>query len=299
MMNAILTYNVKPEDHGKTTETVLRHKMNISSKLLTKLKLSKKIFINNIPCRSIDTLSKGDTLTADVTENEHNPNILPYETDLEVLYDDEFLTVVNKPSNMSVHPSIGNHTSTLANAIEYFWSQNHECHKFHAVNRLDKNTSGICVIAKNRFAHGVLAQQTRLNLFSKKYIAIVHSTPSPSSGTINLPITRIENSVIKRGVSPQGKEAITHYKVLAENNGLSMIEVVLDTGRTHQIRVHFSAIGHPLVGDWLYGKSDEDLGANRHLLHVCQAEFNHPATGKKLVFDLPIPKDMSNLFDIS
>ena len=297
MKKAILTYKTTSDDAGKTAETICKHKLSMSSALITKLKLQGKIYINEKPCRSIDILKDNDILCADVTEYDKSENIVPTPMKLNILYDDEYITVVVKPRQLSIHPCIESYTNTLANGIMHFWQGNGEYHKFHAVNRLDKNTSGICVIAKNSFAHNALSNQAKSGAFKKRYKAIVHGIPEKKQSTIDLPIKRQAESVIKRITAPDGKPSITHYKVIDEKDGLSLVDIWLETGRTHQIRVHFSAIGHPLVYDWLYGDESSDNEQQGHLLHVYEVEFLHPKTKQTMRFSSPIPEDMSKLLD--
>lgn len=294
-MDAVLKIVVSALDSGKTVEMLWKKKYGISSGLFVKLKLGGRLCINGEVCRSIDTVAEGDVLTADVSENEASENIVPADIKLDIVYEDEYIIVINKPRKLCVHPSIANYDCTLANGLVKYWQENGEMHKFHAVNRIDKDTSGICVIAKNRFAHGVLSEQMRSMKFKRKYRAILKGCPEEKSGIIDLPIKRVENSVIKREVSPDGKRAVTHYEIIKNRGGYSLAEIFLETGRTHQIRVHFSHLGCPLVGDWLYGDDSAD-DASGQLLHAYYAEFFHPATGKKMEFSLPLPSDMEKHF---
>lgn len=298
MKKAILKYQAAHDDFGVSVEKILKNEFDISSTLFKSLKINKKIYINGVPCRSIDTVQADDIITADVSEFERSENIIAKEISINILYEDDFILVVNKSRNMSVHPSIGNYDNTLANGVIYHWDIQNEMHKFHAVNRIDKDTSGLCIIAKNRFAHGALCKQMKDGRFNRKYMAVIHGIPK-DRGTINEPIKREEEGIIKRIVAPDGKAAVTHYNILKSNNNLSLAEIRLETGRTHQIRVHFSHIGHPLVGDWLYGNGDNEREfAKGHLLHAYYAEFYHPANKKYMKFDvsLPLPDDMEALF---
>jgi len=292
-MDAILKIKASDTDSGKTVEKLWKSRFGISSGLFVKLKLGGRLRINGNVCRSTDIVSTGDILTADVSENEASENIVPADIGLDIVYEDEYITVINKPRKMCVHPSIANFDCTLANGLITHWQNRGEMHKFHAVNRIDKDTSGICVVAKNRFAHGVLSEQIKTGKFLRKYLAVLKGCPEPWEGTIDLPIKRTENSVIKREVSSDGKRAVTHYKILRRKGEYSLAEIFLETGRTHQIRVHFSYMGCPLEGDWLYGDSADNSG---QLLHAYYAEFFHPATGEKMVFSLDLPTDMQNIF---
>lgn len=299
-MAAEIKFTVDAPHGGKTVEKILRTQFNISSSMLTFLKLNSRLFKNGLNCRTIDICEVGDIIIADVSENiPKPPNIDLWEYDPEILYDDDFLTVVNKPGGMEVHPCPTNRKTTLANAVMYYWSKFGVYHNYHIVNRLDKDTSGICVIAKNRFAHGVLSSQMKSNLFRRGYTAITHGIFNPPSGTIELPISRDSGSIIKRVVNPDGKFAKTNYSTLQTlKNKWSVVDIQLETGRTHQIRVHFSHIEHPLVGDWLYGNGDNERDLiKRHALHAHFVEFFHPFNSLKMVFNCDMPDDMKKLIN--
>lgn len=293
-MKAILEYTVKAQDAGKTVETIFRKNFGVSGQLMKFLKMNGRLRCKDKILRSVDTVSAGDFITADVTENEPSENIVPKKMPLDILYEDEFLLVVNKPRNLSVHPSINHFSDSLANGVMYYYRETDTAHKFHAVNRIDKDTSGICVIAKNSFTHAVLSEQMKDKRFFRKYVAIVNGIIPNKSGVISKPIRRGTDGIIKRVVAKDGKEAITIYNVLKENNGFSLIDILLKTGRTHQIRVHFSDMGYPLVGDWLYGNGDEErtIAPNGHLLLSYYAEFYHPKTKKLIKITAPLPEDM-------
>lgn len=299
MKKAILEYIATNADNKKTVERVLKREFGISSKLMIFLKLNGKITINGNISRSVDTLKAGDKLVADVSENIVSAGILPAEIELDILYEDEYLMVVNKTGGIEVHPSMGDNLGTLANAVINHWQKNGECHNYHIVNRLDKNTSGLCVIAKNRYAHASLSEQIKSKTFKRRYIAIVHGLFNKKTGTIEKPIKRASESIIKRIVAEDGKYAKTNYSVkMSKNNEISVLEIELETGRTHQIRVHFSSIGHPLIGDWLYGTENEKkYQVNRHALHAAYISFNHPKTRERMTFEVPLPEDLRGIVE--
>ncbi len=299
-MHAILECIVENCDNEKTVEKILKKKFDISSSLMTFLKLNARLRRNNIVCRSVDVCKVGDILTADVSENIECCNIKPNPNiDLEILFEDDFILVVNKPGNITSHPSMGNRENSLANAVMYHWIKNGEYHNYHILNRLDKGTSGICIIAKNRFAHGVLSKQMREGIIEKKYTAIVHGTFENETGSIEFPIRRVDESVIKRMVAVDGKYAKTNYKAKRISDKVSLVDISLETGRTHQIRVHFSHIGHPLFGDWLYGAGDEEKALiDRQALHSGYIKFLHPEDKKEMVFNQKMPSDMEYLLAI-
>lgn len=302
-MPAVLKYIASLQDEGKTVERILKREYQISSGLLTSLKTEGRIFIDKNVCRSVDKVSCGNVICADVSEN-----ILPEKQrfaqcrmSLDILFEDDHLIVVNKPGKLESHPCPANRESTLANGIMYYWAQKGEYHNYHIVNRLDKDTSGICVVAKNRFAHGCLSSQMKQGVFKKEYFAICNGDLQPTEGIIEFPIKRAEESVIKRMVSDDGKPAVTEFRVIknTEDKRYSLVNIKLKTGRTHQIRVHFSHIGFPLVGDWLYGNGDNERELiNRHALHAAKVEFFHPATKERLLFEAGLPEEMKKLINL-
>ncbi len=297
-MAAEIRFTVDKTNEGRTVERILKSQFGVSASLLTFLKQNGRLFKNGNICRTVDICNLGDTIAADVSENINKPeNIEIWEFEPEILFEDDFFAVVSKPGGMEVHPCPSNRRTTLANAMMYHWSKNGEYHNYHIVNRLDKETSGICIIAKNRFAHGVLSNQMKKNIFKRGYIAVIHGVLEPSDGIVEIPIKRDSESIIKRVAANDGKYAKTNYKTLRiYKNGLSEVSVFLETGRTHQIRVHFSHLGHPLVGDWLYGNGDNERDLiKRHALHAGFVEFHHPLNGIKMTFKTDLPDDMKNL----
>jgi len=295
MNKATLKYFVQKNDLGKTVEFICRRRLGISAGVLTEIKYKGCVLLNGKPCKTPDTVVENDVVTADVTENITPLSVAPTKIDIQVLYDDAFYTVVNKPRKMSVHQSQGNYGNTLSNAVAYYWQSKGEHHKIHPVNRLDKDTAGICIIAKNRYAHSALASQK----IEKEYMAVVHGVLKAKKETLTFPIKRAEGSTIKRITSPDGKPAVTHYEVIRETEEYSLLKIKTETGRTHQIRVHMSSAGHPLVGDWLYGNGDSERHiANGHLLQAYKIGFTHPVTNEKLMFTVPLEEDMKELIFI-
>ena len=302
-MHAVLKYVASLQDDGKTVERILKREYQISSGLLTSLKTEGKIFINGNVCRSVDKVSSGDVISADVSEDlsPEKQRFAQTKMPLDILFEDDYMIVVNKPGRLESHPCPSNRESTLANGIMYYWAQKGEYHNYHIVNRLDKDTSGICVVAKNRFAHGCLSSQMKQGAFKKEYFAICHGTLQTYEGIIDFPIKRAEGSVIKRMVSDDGKPAVTEFKVIksTKDKRYSLVKIQLKTGRTHQIRVHFSHIGFPLVGDWLYGNGDNERELiNRHALHAFNVEFFHPATKERSLFEAELPEEMKKLINL-
>ena len=277
------------EDNDKTVGEIIRRYFDISSHLLAYLKNNDGIYLNDQPVTVRKTVRTGDTLML-VLRDAKSPNIVPVNLPLEIVYEDEDILVVDKPHNMPVHPSINNYTNTLANAVMYYYRN--EAFTFRAVNRLDRDTTGLVVIAKNRYSADILSRQMKDGVFKKEYTALVEGILCQKEGEISAPIRRECESVIKRCVSSDGKYALTKYRVMDERDNKSLVKIRLMTGRTHQIRVHFAYIGHPLCYDYLYGT---EIKGKTFYLRCSRIEFNHPFTGKKTVFSLPSDKEISKL----
>ena len=259
-MERKLIYEISQDFNGKTLKDLLKYN-KISVAMTTKLKKKEKgILLNGKRVFVTEKLSTGDILEL-LTESEedHSEFIYPTEGTLDILYEDEDFLAVNKPPYLPVHPSKGHPYDSLANIVVYYYKQKSENFTFRCVNRLDKDTSGVTLIAKNAYAHELMRRLSIENQIHKTYYAIIHGTPQPIEGEINLPIYRPEEATIKRIVDPRGKEAITIYKTVKTNDKISLVKINLITGRTHQIRVHFSHIGHPLAGDFLYGNENDGV----------------------------------------
>ncbi|WP_274970523.1 RluA family pseudouridine synthase [Lachnoanaerobaculum orale] len=237
-----------------------------------------------------------DRLLVRVCEYKKSENILPVFIKLDIKYEDEDIVVVNKPSDMPIHPSLNNYENSMANALMYYYRDKNFV--FRCINRLDRDTTGLSVVAKHFLSAGILNTFMQRREIKRVYNAIVEDDGSlKESGTVDAPIAREDNTLIKRRVSSEGQRAITHYKVLKRLGGASLIELRLDTGRTHQIRVHMSYIGHPLVGDYLYNERYYDKENVRPLLHSKSLSFTHPITGEDLYIECELPKDFKERID--
>lgn len=297
-MSRYLTYCVKPELDGKTVKQAAKQIFGISASLLKSMKRPDGILCNGNHCRTIDYIYTGDVVQFNI-EDKGRSTITPVALPLTIVYEDEDVLLLDKCSGMSMHPSITEQEGTLANAVMHHFCTQGKYGVFHAVNRLDKDTSGLCLIAKNGYAHMALSEQIQSHLLRRRYYAIMHGYPEPESGKIIKPIIREEGSILRRTVSLDGKPAITRYRTLCRVNGCSLLEISLETGRTHQIRVHFSDAGHPLVGDWLYGNGDNERDLIfRHALHSCFIIFQHPVSKQFLSFHSPLPQDMRALLQM-
>ena len=210
-----------------------------------------------------------------------------------LIYEDEYYIVINKPSGIAIHPSILHYTDSLANGVKFYFEQKNIKKKIRPINRLDKDTSGIVIFAKNEYIQEFLVKEMKKNTFFKEYIAVCEGMFESKIGTINLPIGRKENSIIERCVCSDGDIAITHYNVLKSLKNTSVVHVTLETGRTHQIRVHLSNIGHPILGDTLYGNPSSVI--NRQALHAYKVKFIHPITGLNVEYIATIPSDIKSI----
>ena len=237
-----------------------------------------------------------DRLLVRVCEYKKSENILPVFIKLDIKYEDEDIVVVNKPSDMPIHPSLNNYENSMANALMYYYRDKNFV--FRCINRLDRDTTGLTVVAKHFLSAGILNTSMQKREIKRVYNAIVEDDGSlTESGTVDAPIAREDDTLIKRRVSKEGQRAITNYKVLKRLNGASLIELRLDTGRTHQIRVHMSYIGHPLVGDYLYNERYYDKENVRPLLHSKSLSFIHPITGEDLYLECELPTDFKERID--
>ena len=234
-------------------------------------------------------------ITINFDYEEDNSNIIPTEMNLNIIFEDDWLLVVNKPAGIAIHPSVLHYSDSLCNGIRFYFDKIGLKKKIRPVNRLDLNTSGLVVFAKCEYIQECLINQMKNSQFKKEYLAVCNGFFDKKSGTINLPIARKENSIIERCISENGQTAITHYEVLKDFDNYSLVKCSLETGRTHQIRVHMSAIGHPLLGDSLYG-SISDL-INRQALHCYNLQFIHPVYNNDLNFFGNLPNDFK-IFDI-
>lgn len=288
-----INYEIK--NNTQTINSTLQNELKISSRLLYKLIKLNKIELNHKPCDTRKTGTFGDTITINFDYEEDNSNIIPTKMNLNIIFEDDWLLVVNKPAGIAIHPSVLHYYDSLCNGIKFYFDKIGLKKKIRPVNRLDLNTSGLVVFAKCEYIQEYLINQMKNNQFKKEYLAVCNGFFDKKSGTINLPIARKENSIIERCISENGQTAITHYEVLKKFDNYSLVKCSLETGRTHQIRVHMSAIGHPLLGDSLYG-SISDL-INRQALHCFNLQFIHPVYNNDLNFWGDLPNDFK-IFDI-
>lgn len=289
-----LEYIVSTNDNNKIVKDILLSNFKISHRLLVTLKRENSIFLNDSPTFIYHKLNVGDKIIVSFSYEEDNSNIIPKKMPLDIIYEDECYIVVNKPAGIPVHPSMSHYEDSLSNGIRYYFDTIGLKKKIRPVNRIDKDTSGLVVFAKNEYIQEALIRQMASKDFKKEYIAIVEGYFENKKGTINKPIARKENSIIERCVDNNGDKAITHYEILKEltisSKEISVVKCTLETGRTHQIRVHMAYIGHPLLGDDLYGGNMELIA--RQALHSYKICFIHPITNKTVTYEAPMPNDL-------
>ena len=296
-MNRTLTYTITASDTATKIEHFLRNK-GYSRQLLISLKQEQdSVLVNDKPRYMNERLADGDLLTIHIRENESSEKIEPVSLPLDILYEDEDLLVINKPAGMPIHPSINNYGNTLANALAYYFESQNKPFIFRCTNRLDRDTSGVTIIAKNQLSSGILSTMVMNHDVSREYLAIVKGTDLPDYGTIDAPIGRMPGSIIERRIDfEHGEHAVTHYRVLERKNGHSLVSLKLETGRTHQIRIHMKYLGYPLIGDYLYNPDMEHI--KRQALHSYRMTFIHPITGTPMDICAALPNDMKRLFNI-
>jgi 23S rRNA pseudouridine1911/1915/1917 synthase len=288
-----LTWNISDKDSKKTIKEFIKEQ-EISKAALTDIKFNGgKILINGQEMNVRYRLQKDDHLHIIFPLEIPSEGVIRESIPLEIIYEDDYLLVVNKPAFMNTIPSREHPIGSLAGALLSYYDKIGLSAATHIVTRLDRNTSGLVLVAKHRHVHHMLSQQQKSGLVKRTYIALVHGIVQDEYGTIEAPIGRKSDSIIEREVSSKGQFACTHYQLLQLYNGYSYIELRLETGRTHQIRVHMSHLGHPLLGDDLYG-GDTSLIC-RQALHCKRIAFLHPFQKKMLAFEIANPCDIEKL----
>ncbi|MFD1360150.1 RluA family pseudouridine synthase [Lentibacillus salinarum] len=251
------------------------------------------IRVNGSEATAVCKLTAGDVLTVTFPEEKKGAMMTPEKIPLDIVYEDDAVLVINKPPGRATIPSYIHASGTIANGVLAHYEEQGLPYTFHIVTRLDRNTSGIMLVAKHRWSHSMLSEAQKSGKIERAYDAVVQGRLQPQKGTINAPIGRKDGSIIERTVRNDGKNAITHYTVLTETAEHTRVHVRLETGRTHQIRVHFSHIGHPLAGDDLYGGSISTI--SRQALHCHHVSFEHPMTGERMTFTADLPDDLKHI----
>lgn len=286
-MNRVLTYEITEEQEGTKIGDFLR-RAGYSRHVIIHLKKTENgILLNGEWAYVGQFLKEGDHLEIRIIESESSEQIVPAELPLDIVYEDEDLLIINKPADMPIHPSINNYDNTLANALMWYYQQKGETFVYRCINRLDRDTTGLLIVAKNMLSGGILSDMSKKREIHREYLAIAEGEV-PQEGVIDAPIARKEESVIERCVDfEKGDRAVTHYWRLDYRNGYSLVRLKLETGRTHQIRVHMKYLGHPLTGDYLYNPDYRIL--NHQALHSWKLAFRHPITGAQMQFKADPP----------
>jgi len=301
-------YIVTHSDADCSIKELVRNNFSFSSRMMARIKRANCIYLNGEPVRLFIVPNPGDVIDVDLPE-EHS-DFIPQNIPVIPVFEDDDLLIINKPAGYVVHPTAGHPVNTMANGIAKYIIDTNQSFKVRFINRLDMDTSGLLIIAKNAHCQETISKQMKAGQVSKKYIALVTGILEKETGTVDLPIGRPDPERVERGVMENGHPSVTHYTVLRRfkqitkttsdsstentNGGFSLVELSLETGRTHQIRVHMSHIGHPIVSDHLYGKENARL-IERQALHAHFVSFYHPATGEFMELSAEIPADIQNL----
>lgn len=294
-MKRIFSYTITAQDSDQRIYDFLCHH-GYSRHIRTWLKQHPgSVRLNDKEALFYFPLKTGDLLEITLEEEQPSENIIPVCLPLHIIYEDEDLMVIDKPADMPVHPSIGNYENTLANAVAYYYKKQGETFIFRCINRLDRDTTGLLIIAKHALSASILSKQMKAREIRRTYLAVCKGQLPTEVGIINAPIARKADSAIERCVDfSNGESAVTHYRVRYYQDGYSLVELHLETGRTHQIRIHMQYLGNPLPGDYLYCPDYSKI--SRTALHSYRLAFCHPITGNPMDFYAPLPTDMTAFF---
>lgn len=287
----VIVYQASEDDEQHSIKEVLRKRLNISSRLLTKLKKNQSIFINDAYVKYHQLVNRGDIIKIVMAEepSQFEAEDIPFD----VVYEDVDVIIVNKQPGIVTHPTKSHFTGTIANAAQYYLNKKEMDCRIRFVNRLDMDTSGLLIIAKNPYTHHILSEQMKEDKVEKRYVAFVEGVVKKDFDTIDEPIHRPTDDSVKRVVDPQGQRSITKYRVLERYKDATLVEVHLLTGRTHQIRVHMNHLGHPLIGDHLYGETSNLI--DRQALHANYLKFLQPRYRRIVEVKADFPKDLLEL----
>lgn len=299
-----MEYFCTQKDEGRKVYHILRNELHISASLLKRLKNAKAIYLNGIPAYTTVTVKPGDIVSAEPILAEREADLEPEYGDIEILFENEAMLILNKPVGMIVHPSMAKLHGSLASYAAGYLEESGQDARCHVVNRLDRDTSGCVVFAKNAYYKTVLSEALALDSAEKAYLGIVYGVFDEESFELSQPIRRAEPQKMRRIVSPDGRIAVTHFEVLGTDGEISLVRFILKTGRTHQIRVHSSFLGHPLLGDLLYGTEESirlsrRLGIGEQALHACSIRLRDPVSGNIINVNAPVRrKEMNKLIEV-
>lgn len=300
-MRRTLKYHITEAEQNLPVKQFLKTK-GYSARSMTQLKKRpESVLINSQSVYLTHRLSLGDELTIQISEDASSEKILPVKLPLDIVYEDDDLLIIDKPAGTPIHPSMNNYDNSVANALAWYFKEQDTPFVFRCINRLDRDTSGLTIVAKHMVSAGILSEMVAskgTGGIQREYLAIVRGSVTPPSGVITAPLSRKSGSVIERIVDfERGESAVTHYRVIREANGHSLLSLRLETGRTHQIRIHLKYLGYPLIGDYLYNPDTEYI--DRQALHSHRLSFPHPITGAPLEFISPLPPDMQKVLTMA
>lgn len=291
-----MSWTVSHLSDDKTLNEYLSEELHFSKRLIKLAKSPNALLSVNGKHRTVRyRVSKYDEISIKFPKEINNSSLVATKLPLDIIYEDDHLIVLNKKPGQVTVPSVDQRTTSLSNGLLYYYQLKGLPYTIHIVTRLDRDTSGLVLVAKHQYAHSLLSKLQIQNKINRIYASFIVGNLKQKQSIINAPIGRSLDSIIKREVTTRGDSAITHYKVIKEYLEYSYLEITLETGRTHQIRVHFSHLGHPLVGDDLYGSESQQI--KRQALHCKKIEFTHPITGTYIQLTAPLPEDMLKLFD--
>ncbi|MHC1683499.1 MAG: RluA family pseudouridine synthase [Clostridiaceae bacterium] len=295
-MDNLLTFNIGSEDAGSKLRDFLKFKCNFSSRFCRVSAYGQNIFVNKNVVRLSYILKENDVVEIKLNKEE-SQNIEPEDIKLDIVYEDQDLIVINKPPFIVVHPTKSHPNNTIANGLIHYFREKGENCIVRLVNRLDMNTSGLLIVAKNQFSHMALQRDMNEDTFKKQYLALTHGSLPEDKGTIDLPILNAEDNGIKRTIDRRGQRSVTHYEVVERYKEAQLVRLTLETGRTHQIRIHLSHLGCPIFGDILYGSEDKEY-IQRQGLHAYKLQFPHPRDNRIIELESQLPSDMKELIEI-
>ena len=295
-MNRTINYQIDETAAGLRVEQFLKRKGYSSQNISSIKHMPESILVNGIHYYMRQELTEGDLLIVRISETKCSDKIPPVELPLNIVYEDEDIIVLNKPAGMPIHPSLNNYYNTMANALAWYYQEQDKPFIFRCCNRLDRDTSGLTVVAKHLVSAGILSSMTGRREVHREYLAIASGHVTPEAGIISAPLGRKPGTIIERMVDwDNGETAITHYHVVKTTRHYSLVALKLETGRTHQIRIHMKHLGYPLIGDYLYNPDMRHIG--RQALHSHKLSFRHPITGEMMSFTAPLPDDMQAALD--
>ena len=293
-MERILDYEIREEYDGlRISQFLDRQGFSLQNMTLLK-KMPENTLLNGKFVHLKERVTTGDHLRIHIQEEESSRKIPPVKLPLDIIYEDEDILVINKAAGMPIHPSQNNYENSMANGLAWYFKEKGQAFIFRCANRLDRNTSGLTIVSKHMLSGNRISTMTANREIHREYLAICRGSLEPKEGVIDAPLGRKGTSIIEREVNFQtGERAVTHYQLVEERNGHSLVRLVLETGRTHQIRVHLKYLGYPLIGDYLYNPDMEYI--HRQALHAYRMTFVHPVTGEAMDFTAPMPEDMRKI----